>query len=78
MADFWGPLVVDPVLVAATGDRLLSEDAEAAYTELIAQSSLVTPNVDEAEILTDMAISDTADAEQAGRNWSNWVSTPRS
>ena len=67
LADYAGPVVVDPVMVAATGDRLLSEDAEAAYTELIARSALVTPNVDEAEILTGMEINDAADAEAAAR-----------
>ncbi|WP_253738207.1 bifunctional hydroxymethylpyrimidine kinase/phosphomethylpyrimidine kinase [Halohasta salina] len=67
LADYAGPVVVDPVMVAATGDRLLSEDAEDAYTKLIAQSTLVTPNVDEAEIITGMAIDDAADAEAAAR-----------
>ena len=67
LADYAGPVVVDPVMVAATGDRLLSEDAEEVYTELIAQSALVTPNVDEAEILTGMAIDDAADAEASAR-----------
>jgi len=67
LADYPGPIVVDPVMVAATGDRLLSEDAEAAYTDLIAQSTLLTPNVDEAEILTGMDIDDAADAEAAAR-----------
>ena len=67
VADFSGPLVVDPVMVAATGDRLLSEDAEEVYKELISQATLVTPNVDEAEILTGCEIATTTDAEQAGR-----------
>jgi len=67
LADFSGPLVVDPVMVAATGDRLLSESAEAAYETLLGQATLVTPNVDEAEILTDCTINNTDDAEQAGR-----------
>lgn len=62
-----GPLVVDPVMVAATGDRLLSEDAEDAYKGLIAQSTLVTPNVDEAEILTKAEIDDPESAAQAAR-----------
>jgi len=65
LADYAGPIVVDPVMVAATGDRLLSEDAEDAYKKLIARSTLVTPNVDEAEILTDTEIDDQAAAEAA-------------
>lgn len=67
VADFGGPIVVDPVMVATTGDRLLSEDAEAAYERLLEHATLVTPNVDEAEILTDHEITDTDDAEAAGR-----------
>ncbi len=68
VADFAGPIVVDPVMVAATGDRLLSEAAETAYETLLGYATLVTPNVDEAEILTGREITNTSDAEQAGRH----------
>lgn len=61
------PVVVDPVMVAATGDRLLSPAAEAAYDGLIAAATLVTPNVDEAEVLVDEPIETAGDAERAGR-----------
>jgi hydroxymethylpyrimidine/phosphomethylpyrimidine kinase len=60
------PAVVDPVMVAASGDRLLEPAAEAAYEELVAESTLVTPNADEAEVLTDSEVTDSADAQQAG------------
>jgi hydroxymethylpyrimidine/phosphomethylpyrimidine kinase len=60
------PVVVDPVMVAASGDRLLESDAEAAYTDLIAEAAVVTPNADEAEVLTGVEIRDEADARQAG------------
>ena len=60
-------LVVDPVMVAASGDRLLAPEAEDAYEKLIAQSTLVTPNADEAEVLTGRAIEDADDALAAGR-----------
>jgi len=46
------PLVVDPVMVAATGARLLAPDAEEALKELIRQATLVTPNLHEATALT--------------------------
>ena len=46
------PVVVDPVMVAASGDRLLEPDAEDAYGRLIAGAELVTPNADEAAVLT--------------------------
>jgi hydroxymethylpyrimidine kinase/phosphomethylpyrimidine kinase len=42
------PLVVlDPVMVAASGDRLLNRDAEASVRELMRQADVVTPNVPE-------------------------------
>ncbi|MGH9246067.1 MAG: bifunctional hydroxymethylpyrimidine kinase/phosphomethylpyrimidine kinase [Acidimicrobiales bacterium] len=45
-------LVVDPVLVAASGARLLDAGAEAAYVEtLFAHAQVVTPNVPEASVL---------------------------
>ncbi|PSP87964.1 bifunctional hydroxymethylpyrimidine kinase/phosphomethylpyrimidine kinase [Halobacteriales archaeon QS_4_69_34] len=62
-----GPLVVDPVMVAASGDRLLEPAGEAAYRELIAEATLVTPNADEAAVLTGVEIEDRASAREAGR-----------
>ncbi|PSQ57647.1 bifunctional hydroxymethylpyrimidine kinase/phosphomethylpyrimidine kinase [Halobacteriales archaeon SW_8_68_21] len=67
VADAGVPLVVDPVMVAATGDRLLSPAAEDAYEDLIAAATLVTPNADEAAVLTDGPVETPADAEAAGR-----------
>ena len=46
------PLVVlDPVMVATSGDRLLTEDAEQALRDLLARVHLVTPNIPELAIL---------------------------
>ncbi|WP_226022065.1 bifunctional hydroxymethylpyrimidine kinase/phosphomethylpyrimidine kinase [Halomicrobium salinisoli] len=59
-------LVVDPVMVAASGDRLLEPAAEAAYEDLIAEARLVTPNADEAEVLTGVAVTDPETAREAG------------
>ena len=67
VAETDAPLVVDPVMVAATGDRLLSPAAEDAYEGLIADATLVTPNADEAAVLTDAPVDTPADAERAGR-----------
>ncbi|SDM05351.1 hydroxymethylpyrimidine/phosphomethylpyrimidine kinase [Halogranum gelatinilyticum] len=60
------PLVVDPVMVATSGDRLLSPDAELAYEDLVAAATLVTPNADEADVLTGLDVTDAASAEAAG------------
>jgi hydroxymethylpyrimidine kinase/phosphomethylpyrimidine kinase len=44
--------VLDPVMVATSGDRLLDRDAETAVLErLVPLATLVTPNLDEAELL---------------------------
>jgi hydroxymethylpyrimidine/phosphomethylpyrimidine kinase len=66
--EYEGPVVVDPVMVAATGDRLLSESAEEAYEGLIAEATLVTPNADEAAVLTDRDVDDVESAAAAARD----------
>ncbi len=61
------PLVVDPVMVAKGGARLLEESAEAALkTILFPRATLVTPNVPEAEALTGMTIENADDQARAG------------
>lgn len=46
------PLVIDPVMVATSGARLLSPEAVRAYRErLLPHATLVTPNLDEAAVL---------------------------
>ena len=46
-------LVVDPVMIAKSGDRLIDEDAMGSLkTELLRQAFLVTPNIPEAEALS--------------------------
>ncbi len=59
-------LVVDPVMVAASGDRLLEPEAEAAYEDLLAEARLVTPNADEAAVLTGIDVTDPGAAREAG------------
>jgi hydroxymethylpyrimidine/phosphomethylpyrimidine kinase len=50
-------LVVDPVMIAKGGDRLLTDDAVAAIrTELLKLAEVVTPNVPEAEVLIGSSI----------------------
>lgn len=60
------PLVVDPVMVAKGGARLLDKGAhDALVLRLLPLASLVTPNVPEAEILTGMSIKSVRDLERA-------------
>ena len=67
-AQQWPALVVDPVMVASAGDRLLSTDAETILRdELLPLAAVVTPNLDEAEILLGQEVRDAASMERAGR-----------
>ncbi|MGE0352668.1 MAG: bifunctional hydroxymethylpyrimidine kinase/phosphomethylpyrimidine kinase [Gemmatimonadales bacterium] len=64
----WGPYVLDPVMVATSGDRLLSPDAEAAVRDqLLPRATLVTPNLDEAAILVGHPVRTPEEMEAAGR-----------
>ena len=59
-------LVVDPVMVAKSGDRLLADDAvECLKRELLPLARVVTPNRPEAEVLAEMSIATQDDARRA-------------
>ena len=61
-------IVVDPVMVATSGSKLLRDDAIGALTErLLPLAEVLTPNIPEAEILAGMEIRDPADMETAAR-----------
>jgi hydroxymethylpyrimidine/phosphomethylpyrimidine kinase len=63
----WQPLVVDPVMVATSGQRLLTTEAEDVIREsLVPLAALVTPNLDEAAVLTGRVVHDVATMERAG------------
>jgi hydroxymethylpyrimidine/phosphomethylpyrimidine kinase len=63
----WAPLVVDPVMVSSSGSRLLTTEAEEVMREdLLPLAALVTPNLDEAAILTSRVVHDLATMERAG------------
>jgi len=60
------PLVVDPVMVAKGGHSLLAEAAELTLKKrLLPLADVVTPNLPEAEALTDLEIRDFADMRRA-------------
>jgi hydroxymethylpyrimidine/phosphomethylpyrimidine kinase len=73
VAAFWRedrrpPLVVDPVMVASSGARLLQPAAvRALMDELLPQAAVVTPNLDEAEILTGLSLRAVEDLRTAAR-----------
>ena len=63
------PPVLDPVLVASSGMRLLEPAGETVLrTELIPQAALVTPNIPEAEVLSGIEIDGLAAMHQAARS----------
>lgn len=54
-------VVVDPVMIATSGSRLLAEDARAALTALLLPAAtVITPNIPEAEALSGLSIRDSA------------------
>ena len=62
------PYVLDPVMVATSGDPLLTDDAIAAIrSELLPRADLVTPNLDETAILVGRPVRTVADMETAAR-----------
>ena len=59
-------IVVDPVMVATSGSRLISQEAVDALKELLLPlATVLTPNIPEAEVLSGLTISGPADMEKA-------------
>jgi hydroxymethylpyrimidine/phosphomethylpyrimidine kinase len=67
LADFEGPVVVDPVLVSTSGAALLDEaGVEVLKAELLPRAALLTPNAPEAARLTGLDVRSTDDLRRAG------------
>jgi hydroxymethylpyrimidine/phosphomethylpyrimidine kinase len=61
-------LVVDPVMMAKSGDRLVNDDALVAMkTALLPRAFVITPNIPEAEALAGMSIHNEDDRREAAR-----------
>ena len=61
-------VIVDPVLVSSSGERLLDEDGvRALCAELLPRARVVTPNIPEAEALSGRRIQSMDDAREAAR-----------
>lgn len=60
------PVVLDPVMVSTSGDRLLDDAGiQSLRTRLVTRCALITPNIPEAEILTQTTIQDEGDMHRA-------------
>jgi len=65
-------IVVDPVMVATSGSRLLESDAVTALVEeLLPLAAVTTPNIPEAEVLSGMSIAGKEDMVRAAKNISD-------
>ena len=68
-------IVVDPVMVATSGGVLLEEEGLENLKELCKIASLVTPNIPEAEALSDISIQGKEDMKKAGLTLSRDLNT---
>lgn len=65
------PLVVDPVMVATSGGRLLEDEAvRTLIDELLPLATLITPNMDEARVLWDREVTTLEDMDACARDLS--------
>ena len=70
------PVVLDPVMVATSGDRLLEQEAEQAVRDLCSRVDIITPNLKELAVLTNTE--EAGDLEQAiatAKQWAKEAST---
>lgn len=68
VADFKIPFVIDPVMIATSGDALMEEETiEFLRSTLVPKSVTVTPNIHEAEKITGHKIEGEADIRKVGR-----------
>ena len=68
-ADYKGLLVVDPVMVATSGDRLQDDQALDCLRDiLLPLADVVTPNIPELELLTERSVNNMTEMEEAGRH----------
>ena len=71
-------IILDPVMVATSGDILVSDEVIASIkNDLISKSFLITPNIYEAEILSEMKVNN-IDLQYCKKKKILFLSTPKS
>lgn len=71
------PIVVDPVMIASCGDRLIHEQAvDSLVTELLPLAALVTPNLDEAGVLLNEELGPDSNLEHAAQRLFEAIGRP--
>ncbi|MCB1078256.1 MAG: bifunctional hydroxymethylpyrimidine kinase/phosphomethylpyrimidine kinase [Verrucomicrobiae bacterium] len=71
------PVVVDPVMVASSGDSLVDDEAVAVYrTKLLPLAALATPNLAEARAMLERDIDSLDSMDEAAREWFEAFGTP--
>lgn len=61
-------IVIDPVMVATSGAKLISDEAvQVLKSDLLELATVITPNIPEAEVLAQMPVSSEEDMERAAR-----------
>jgi hydroxymethylpyrimidine kinase/phosphomethylpyrimidine kinase len=66
LKEYAGPVVIDPVVLSTSGERLLDEDGAAALVEyMMPGAAILTPNASEAEYLSGFEVFDIKDLEAA-------------
>ena len=71
------PLVVDPVMIATSGDNLLEPDAVESYKRILFPlATLITPNLDEAGFLLGMTITNRNEMQTAAKSLGNKYGGP--
>tara|TARA_B100000700_G_scaffold282351_1_gene333815 strand:- start:146 stop:928 length:783 start_codon:yes stop_codon:yes gene_type:complete len=63
------PKIIDPVMVSRTGSKLIEDNAINAYKKLLfPQAEIVTPNMFEANLLSNIQITNEGDIEKSAQN----------
>jgi hydroxymethylpyrimidine kinase/phosphomethylpyrimidine kinase len=62
------PLVVDPVMIATSGAKLLNANASESLKRLLTFATVITPNLDEAQVLLDRKLTTPEDLRRAARD----------